>query len=561
VGQPLQTRHVRVLQGAVWASLRFRASYAPPRRQFHHPAGSRSEKFVWQEHTADDTDRYDIDTREAHALLGTEPNDTLMRIKLNYLLRCRMFHPDVGGNAAMFYKITVAYERIMFDRGVESRHGRISFSDVLGPRPKFDTTPLIPDDLTEDERRFLESDGIERTTTGEPVPWARSGRKWKNSEEESLYLSQQAEGGEAAVEAVTADAEPEEKPLSDWEVDAQRKVRHHQALAYNTQSAAKHIRQQEEMQREKEEERKSAAAAAAPKSTPIESLDEGSSGGVAAAAGVTPVGASTSTELVENKNNTQESAVAKTDEVTEVDAAEHPDDGIVVIKAPKKALFNQQPLSKWSNDQLMKRWSNAPDRLSHDDEEATAREIIERSINESGGQMTTEQKDFMMTHLVERSDSVAGIAARSATEVMQNTKEKRTVVFEGMVLVQYFVMLFIGIIIVGTNYMHFVIRRDKNPNQSEHISFDTMLPWWGNDAEYERTVKRLFVEEWRRARMAARRQQTFQDGVARESMESQDRVGLESNIFEVTSERLREIRAKAERPRGEQEIVGDRADA
>jgi hypothetical protein len=472
-------RCAAVLTTAMLAAVRYRASYAPPRRQLHRPPGTRDEKFIWQTHTANDTNRYDMDVREAHALLGTEPNDTLMRIKLNYLLRCRMFHPGVGGSAAMFYKITVAYERIMFDRGVEARHGRIAFTDTLGPRAKFDEKPLLP----ESRAALLLEEGVERTTDGQAVPWAKSGAEWRNAATPEDLL------------VINKEQNPED--MSAYAKDSWMSPKQNEFAAFGVERAATTIARREEKE-----------------------LENATSG------------------------DASNAVVPSHEPANEIDAAQHPDNGLVVINQPKRALYNQLPMKKWSNEDLMVRWSTAADRLTHDEEEAVAREIIERSINETGGQLTVEQKEFMMNHLVERSDSVAGEAARSATDVMYYTNERKRATMEGLVLFTMVGTFLFGCITLWLQYKQHLHDISQNPHSRDHVSADTMLPWWGNDVEYERQVKRIFIEEWRRARMTARRVQTFQDGVSRESMPLSARESLETAIFDVTAERLQELRAR-----------------
>jgi hypothetical protein len=71
----------------------------------------------------------------AHRILGTRPADPLYRVKLSYMMRCRDTHPEVDGNPATFYKIALAYERILKDRGIEMRDGKIQFSEALPKIP------------------------------------------------------------------------------------------------------------------------------------------------------------------------------------------------------------------------------------------------------------------------------------------------------------------------------------------------------------------------------------------------------------------------------------------
>lgn len=447
----------------------------------HFPAGTRNEKFIWQTHTANDTTRYDVDVREAHAILGTEPNDTLARVKLNYLLRCRMFHPEAGGNAAMFYKITLAYERIMHDRGVESRHGRIAFSDMLPPRPKFDETPLLDENEREADIQELIEAG--ETLNGKPVPWAKN--RW----------------------------------IADGNLGARDRDR---MTSGNEKPAALLARTEENAKQEAIEAAEHQKA-----------LEAGDPHALAVQANA----------LAEVKKDPLADLLGPTD-VTETDVAFFPDGGIVEIKPPKTALFNQKPLAQLSDEALMRRWVTAGERLTHDEEEATARELIERSIKETGGALSKQQEEFLLMHLVERSDSVAGQAARAATDAMWHVEERKQVVREFLVLICMMGPLIFGMGATYASYVKYIKDKEERPQLQDHINADTMLPWWGNDGEYEKTVKRLFVEEWRRARGAAQRITTFSAGVAREGLESNSRYTLDTEIFEVTSQRLDELRRR-----------------
>jgi DnaJ-class molecular chaperone len=50
---------------------------------------------------------------EALALLGIADTATLSQIKIAYWIKAKETHPDVGGNAAMFDDVTVAYHLLM----------------------------------------------------------------------------------------------------------------------------------------------------------------------------------------------------------------------------------------------------------------------------------------------------------------------------------------------------------------------------------------------------------------------------------------------------------------
>ncbi|CBZ27333.1 conserved hypothetical protein [Leishmania mexicana MHOM/GT/2001/U1103] len=151
--------------------------------------------------------------------------------------------------------------------------------------------------------------------------------------------------------------------------------------------------------------------------------------------------------------------------------------------------------------------------------------------------------------LQDRQD-VAGLAARTATEVMHNTEEVKQMKLESSVLYVFLISLMTLVYIYIEGAMRAKRQASSRPETMEHVTSDTMLPWWGNDAEYESQVKRIFVDEWRKARASSRRAQTFQDGVARESLDEATKREMDLKIFTVTAEKLRAMRDNAEKHHG-----------
>ncbi|KPI84349.1 hypothetical protein ABL78_6604 [Leptomonas seymouri] len=145
---------------------------------------------------------------------------------------------------------------------------------------------------------------------------------------------------------------------------------------------------------------------------------------------------------------------------------------------------------------------------------------------------------------------VAGLAARTATEVMNNTEEVKRIKLESSVLYVFLMSLMVLAYVYIEGAMRAKRQASSRPQTMEHVTSDTMLPWWGNDAEYESQVKRIFVEEWRKARASSRRAQTFQDGVARESLDEDAKKKMDLQIFTVTAEKLRAMRDNAEKHPG-----------
>jgi hypothetical protein len=153
-------------------------------------------------------------------------------------------------------------------------------------------------------------------------------------------------------------------------------------------------------------------------------------------------------------------------------------------------------------------------------------------------------------HTLQDRPDVAGLAARTATEVMNNTEEMKQMKLESSVLYVFLVSLMVLVYVYIDGAMRAKRQASSRPETMEHVTSDTMLPWWGNDAEYESQVKRIFVDEWRKARASSRKAQTFQDGVARESLDEDTKKEMDLQIFTVTAEKLRAMRDNAEKHPG-----------
>lgn len=150
---------------------------------------------------------------------------------------------------------------------------------------------------------------------------------------------------------------------------------------------------------------------------------------------------------------------------------------------------------------------------------------------------------------VEARPDIAGDAARAAT-FLKNTAvdEVHFLKFDMILLWAAFIAFLFLVYTVLHRYAaaRAAIAGQRGADVTSQIVLDTMLPWWGNDGQYESQVKRIFVEEWRRARGTAQRQRTFQDGVARESLPLEEKERLDLEIFTVTQERLQEMKKLAD---------------
>ena len=223
--------------------------------------------------------------------------------------------------------------------------------------------------------------------------------------------------------------------------------------------------------------------------------------------------------------------------------SEDPSDALL---RPRTAFFDQRDLAHLTDAQVKEVWNDSPRTVGHDEEEAMAREIIERQI--ARGEVDT---GFMIAHFVDRSESVAGEAARVATDWMWATQDRKQLNQElwllGIVVACCF---FFGAYLVY-RYKSMKKRLLQRPDlRSTDIDPKTMLPYWGNDGQYESAVKRIFLDEFKKARSAALRGVAFQKGMAREGMQAagkeEDARQMDLAIFDVSTEHLGSIREAAE---------------
>ena len=107
----------------------------------------------------------------------------------------------------------------------------------------------------------------------------------------------------------------------------------------------------------------------------------------------------------------------------------------------------------------------------------------------------------------------------TATELYYNTHETRRIE-------EYAFLLFalcIGIVLILgallTSWIQY--KRASGRWKTDHtpyIGTDNRLPWWEDDEAYEKATKRNFLEAWRRSRRVDRQEQTFQEGLRRETL-------------------------------------------
>ncbi|PBJ79779.1 hypothetical protein BCY84_02196 [Trypanosoma cruzi cruzi] len=389
-----------------------------------------------------------------YRLLECKPGLPLALTKLKYLLACRRTHPEAGGNAEDFLRVSLAYQDIMKDYGVETVENKIV---NLGN--------FQVDD--HEARNYLEA----RAQIKSFIPISTLMDHIRKIEEVKARL------GDDLAEKIAANDDEAMLLLEDieeiMEEDGLRTVR-------------------------------------------LGLLEDGS-------------------VRVENK--------------------------MLLTDGTEKPLYLEK-ISKNQEEQIKKREAADDGTLKSVSDEPTGQQESNLNLGQDtdGGEKAIWTADVSAEDIevltakdkVQDRSDVAGLASRTATEVMKNTEIVKQVRLESSILFVFSLCIFLVVYVYIEGLMRAKMQSKKRPETMEHVTTDTMLPWWGNDAEYESQVKRIFVEEWRRARASSRRVQTFQDGVARESLDEETKKEMDLKIFTVTAERLREMRERADKHTGRQ---------
>ncbi|KAH8606366.1 hypothetical protein ERJ75_001530100 [Trypanosoma vivax] len=391
-----------------------------------------------------------------YRLLDCKPGMPLALAKLKYLLACRRTHPDAGGDAEAFLRVSLAYQDVMKDYGVETVENKIAnlgnfqvdsheAQNYLEARTRI--TSYIPMSTLEDHIRSLEE---VRARIGDDL----ADRIAANDDEAMLLLEDieemMEENGLRTVRLeVLEDGSPKlldkpaltdgtERPLYLGQAEADEKVKR---------------------------------------------------------------------SLAEGQVNVSDAAVATSDGCRYAEVS---------------------------------RFGGSIERDPNDCQDSLR--IVELAADDIAA--------LIAKNTVQERTDVAGLASRTATEVMKNTKEMREIRLASGVLYVVVLSIFLLLYVYVEGLMKVKKQEKKHPQTVDHVTTDTMLPWWGNDSEYESQVKRIFVGEWRRARASSQRVQTFQDGVGRESLDEETKREMDLKIFTVTAERLREMRERAEKHPG-----------
>ncbi|CAJ1026437.1 hypothetical protein, conserved [Leishmania shawi] len=385
-----------------------------------------------------------------YQLLECQPGLPLALTKLKYLLACRRTHPDAGGDAESFLRVSLAYQDVMKDYGVETVDNKIV---NLGNFQSDD----------HETQNYLES----RATI-------------------SSYI-----------------------PISTLE---------------------DHIRQIEEIQARLGDELSEKLAS---------NSDE-------------------AMWLLEDIEEVMEQTGLKTVKLCVLEDGKVQVNDVLALtdgtERPRLLAGEEAPLQRRKSASAADAEATAANRASEDATSSDgppnafkeAAQSSEKALHETEVSRSDIEVLNAKNTLQDRPD-VAGLGARTATEVMNNTEEVKQMKLESSVLYVFLISLMMLVYVYTEGAMRAARQASSRPGTAEHITSDTMLPWWGNDAEYESQVKRIFVDEWRKARASSRRAQTFQDGVARESLDEETKSDMDLKIFTVTAEKLRAMRDNAER--------------
>lgn len=374
-----------------------------------------------------------------YALLGSNVGAPLRSVKLKYLLACRRHHPECGGDPEMFLRVSLAYQDILKDYGIESIGGEII---NLG---NFQS-------CTYEARNYIEA----RAKIAAEIPISTL----------DDYIAEL----EATQSKVSVDMEAR---LSANDTDAMWLLEDIEKVMAETGQDV----------------------------VTLTMLDDGH----VTARAPTPLeleGAATAT----------------------------------LIGSSSKAL--EGPPSGEPNE-------SAKSENQGDREPSTTAKALETVT------LTRDEiRVLNAKYMVEERTDVAGSGASTATDIMNNTEEVYKIRQE-IVLLFWLASFVFFLIYVGLEAIMRARKAERrNPGAKNEILSTTMLPWWGNDEEYESQVKRIFVDEWRRARSSARRVQTFQEGVARESLDDDEKESLDLSIFAITADRVKQMKDNADAQAG-----------
>ena len=443
---------------------------------------------------------------DAYRMLGVAKSDSLAVVKLKYLLLCRQKHPEICGDARDFYTIAKAYATVLRDHGVTGRYG------------EFDYLPISPRELNQDP--IL------------PLDPAIAFLEAQAKEEADLLQAELDDRREAIAAGVTP---PPESELL-------QRTRAMAAALREASSATTNSSTADASQSDREFlVNNSAAPPADSSSRPPNDDTPGNDSTVPSEATCAGDTVASHNALVEDKEGARSATTSLTTPQTN-------GQGIAFVDTPGIPRDLREYVCPITSMPIV------PIKDGLGDEEV---ELL-KTYRAQWRQLTPESQRIM--DVIENRLDVVGEAARTSTDMMNEVKENKQLWVEIFVLITALTTLFFFGIVTLFQWRRYNESRDTTPAaMKEFINADTLLPWWGNDLEYERQVKRLFLEEWQNARSKAQRVQTFQDGIRKEEMDDARRHALDVEIFSVTANKLKQMRTNALQERSR--VIAERESA
>lgn len=439
-----------------------------------------------------------------YQMLALRPGTRLYEVKMRFLLQARRHHPEVGGDPEHFLRVCLAYQDVLKDYGLETIDGTIrnlGNFQVCG--------------ATADEYLRL------RAAINEEIPYSTLLNHLQEHEAIEAKLTdakrELLESGKIADPSLLPE-QPDYKPNTYFPDTTKKSFFSAFFPPEDPQAGAK-----------------AAALEASATDDPIAGVIEASPQSASAAASSPPVAA---------------------------ERIAHPDHDAPQTSRPNSAIDSTStPLRQDTSTELQQIPPLTSSGIVVPRDSNVVEQVHKVEIQEIVGENGRIDEDLLAQVVLTREElavyerkydveyrkDIAGEAARVATTMMKNTSEVKQAKFYAITAIAIWGMLF------TTAYGAYESLQRKRGMakaqggnvREEHMAAGMQLPWWGNDVEYEKQVKRLYVEEWMRARRTARRVQTYQDGVQREAMDASDREKDDLEVFSVTPERLKKMREHA----------------
>ncbi|KNH06714.1 heat shock protein DnaJ domain-containing protein [Perkinsela sp. CCAP 1560/4] len=132
----------------------------------------------------------------------------------------------------------------------------------------------------------------------------------------------------------------------------------------------------------------------------------------------------------------------------------------------------------------------------------------------------------------------------TATELYYNTQEVQELRKCWTAIIVVILCTLFLLLHILWNYISYQKQVEALGENRHHIAADTMRPWWHDENKYEKSVKRLFIEQWMTSRGDAQRQQLSNQGkyIAAGRVE-----GAPLSIIDPSAEHIAELRMKIDR--------------